>query len=107
MIVGRGRPGALLPEVVFRGGLHMGLGFPSGHAAVAAALATAAGTYLGSTGRQAAWGAVAVVGIARTFVGAHLPIDVIGGIALGWVVGSLVHLLFVRVPAAGSTRLRH
>jgi len=28
------------------------------------------------------------------YVGAHLPMDVIGGAALGWAVGALVHLLF-------------
>jgi undecaprenyl-diphosphatase len=50
-MVGRGRPGALIEGVVFHGGLDSGLGFPSGHAAVAAALATAGGAYLaGSLG---------------------------------------------------------
>jgi len=93
-VVGRGRPGMLLDALVFRGGIDTGLGFPSGHAAVAAALATAAGPHLGRTARRAAWGGVAVVGISRIFVGAHLPVDVVGGIALGWVLGALVHLLF-------------
>ncbi len=94
-IVGRGRPGSVLPhDMVFRGGLETGLGFPSGHAAVAAAIAAAASTYLGRTGRRVAWSGVAVVGIARIFVGAHLPVDVIGGVVLGWVIAALGHLLF-------------
>ena len=100
-IVGRGRPGTLLEGVVFHGGLDTGLGFPSGHAAVAAALATAAGAYLSRTGRRLAWGVVAVVGIARIFVGAHLPVDVVGGLALGWMVGALVHLL-LGAPRGGA-----
>lgn len=93
-MVGRGRPGTLLQGVVFHGGLDRGLGFPSGHVAVAAALATAVGVYLGRTGRRVVWVAVALVGIARIFVGAHLPVDVVGGVALGWAVGALVHVLF-------------
>jgi undecaprenyl-diphosphatase len=36
---------------------------------------------------------VAVVGLARVYVGAHLPLDVVGGAAVGWGVGSAVHLL--------------
>jgi undecaprenyl-diphosphatase len=33
------------------------------------------------------------VGFARVFVGAHLPLDVAGGFALGYTVGALVHLV--------------
>ncbi len=102
-ITGRGRPGALLQNVVFRGGRDSGLGYPSGHAAVAAALATSARPHLGRTGRRAASGTVAVVGVGRIFVGAHLPVDVMGGAALGWVLGALVHLLFGE-PGGGIDR---
>lgn len=33
-----------------------------------------------------------LVGVARIYIGAHFPIDVIGGAALGWAVGAAVHL---------------
>jgi membrane-associated phospholipid phosphatase len=36
--------------------------------------------------------AVFVTAFARMFVGAHFPLDVIGGIALGWSVGAVVNL---------------
>lgn len=92
LIVARARPDILLAEVSVRGTTATGLGFPSGHAAVAAALATALSPYLGQRSRQLAWGVVWAVAIGRVYVGAHLPLDVLGGVALGWLVGSLVHL---------------
>ena len=35
----------------------------------------------------------ALVCVSRLYVGVHLPLDVVGGAALGWAAGSLVHLL--------------
>jgi membrane-associated phospholipid phosphatase len=92
-LVGRGRPDDLLGDVHVRGGQDGGLGFVSGHAAVAVAIATLVGPYLGRRSRWIA--AVAALGVclSRMYVGAHLPLDVIGGAALGWAAGSLVHLL--------------
>src|SRR5205085_8882867 len=91
-LVGRARPATLLGAAVLRGAPGTGVGFPSGHAAVAAALATAAGPYLGRRTRRILWAGVAIVGVARIYVGAHLPIDVVGGAALGWAVGAAFHL---------------
>ncbi|HEV2921708.1 MAG TPA: phosphatase PAP2 family protein, partial [Actinomycetota bacterium] len=91
--IGRGRPVDLLPDVHLRGSHDNGLGFVSGHAAVAVAIATMIVPYLG---RRARWVAVLVaflVCVSRLYVGAHLPLDVVGGAALGWAAGSLVHLL--------------
>jgi membrane-associated phospholipid phosphatase/tRNA A-37 threonylcarbamoyl transferase component Bud32 len=91
--VGRGRPVDLLPDPHLRGHHDSGLGFVSGHAAVAVAIATMIAPYLG---RRARWIAVlwaALVCVSRLYVGAHLPLDVVGGAALGWAAGSLVHLL--------------
>jgi undecaprenyl-diphosphatase len=74
------------------------LGFPSGHAAVAAALVVACAAYL--TGPWL-WVSVAlslVVPIGRIYVAAHLPLDVVGGAALGVVAASATHLT-LGVPA--------
>jgi uncharacterized membrane protein YbhN (UPF0104 family)/membrane-associated phospholipid phosphatase/tRNA A-37 threonylcarbamoyl transferase component Bud32 len=107
-VVGRGRPGSLLDQVLLRGATEAGLGFPSGHVAVAAALATAAAPHLGRTARRTVWAVVAMVAVARIYVGAHLPVDVVGGAALGWLAGALVHLLWgapARPPAAGVVQV--
>jgi membrane-associated phospholipid phosphatase len=91
--VGRERPADLLDGVNLRGPHDNGLGFVSGHAAVAVAIATMIIPYLDRRVRWVAWLVAALVGVSRLYVGAHLPFDVIGGAALGWAAGSLVHLL--------------
>lgn len=88
----RGRPGELLSEVLLRGVSEGGHGFVSGHAAVAAALATVAAGHVSRRVRWLAWAGVWAVAASRVYVGAHLPFDVIGGAALGWTVGAIVHL---------------
>jgi len=101
-VVSRARPDALLSDVIVRHAGDTGLGFPSGHAAVAAALATAAGPFLPRRARHATWLIVALVSAGRVYVGSHLPDDVLGGMALGWMIGAAWHLA-VGVPARGVT----
>jgi glycosyltransferase 2 family protein len=91
--VQRGRPQTLLDEVNILGEPARGLGYVSGHSAVAVALATVASPYLGRRARRVAWVLAGCVCLARMYVGSHLPFDVLGGAALGWAAGSLV--LFV------------
>jgi len=98
-LVGRGRPGDVLSDVVFRGSAAThGLGFPSGHAAVSCALAATALPFLAGRWRWAVWLVPLTVGFARVFVGAHFPLDVVGGFALGYTLAALTHL------AGGSPR---
>jgi membrane-associated phospholipid phosphatase len=94
----RGRPSDLLDDVVVRGAAPHGLGFVSGHIAVVTALALVAWPWLPRWGRWAAGAAVAAVFLTRMYVGAHLPLDMVGGAALGVAVGALVRLL-LGVPA--------
>jgi membrane-associated phospholipid phosphatase len=96
--VERGRPSDLLDEVVVRGAAPHGLGFVSGHIAVVTSLAFVAWPWLPRWGRWAAGAAVAAVFLTRMYVGAHLPLDMVGGAALGLAVGALVRLL-LGVPA--------
>lgn len=92
-LVNRARPAELISGVVIHGQPAEGLGFPSGHAAVSAALAATAVPFLARRWRRWIWLLPVTVGLARIFVGAHLPLDVVGGFVLGWTVGALVHLI--------------
>ncbi len=66
----RGRPDGLLPDVVIRGEEALGRGFVSGHAATLTALAAVVWPWLGRRGRVAVAVLVAVVCLARVYVGA-------------------------------------
>jgi glycosyltransferase 2 family protein len=92
VLVGRERPDELLPDVNVRDP-DGGLGFVSGHAAVAVAIATMITPYLGRRARWVAFAVAGLVCVSRVYVGVHLPLDVVGGAALGWAAGSLIHLL--------------
>jgi glycosyltransferase 2 family protein len=91
--VGRGRPGALISDSISRQASLLGDGYVSGHATVAFALATVLHPYLTRTWRMVVWGLAASVGFARVYVGAHLPLDIVGGAALGCGVGLIVLLV--------------
>ena len=95
-IVTRGRPDGLLSDVVIRGADAVGRGFISGHAATLTALAAVAWPWLGRRGRIVVAVLVTVVCLTRVYVGAHLPLDVVGGAGLGLAVAGVVRLLFGR-----------
>ena len=93
-VVDRGRPAALLTAVEERELFGAdSLGYPSGHAAVAAALTVVVAAHLSVRWLIAALALGAVVLFGRMYVGAHLPLDIIGGAALGAIAGSVVNLV--------------
>jgi undecaprenyl-diphosphatase len=97
-IAERGRPGALLSGVEEREVFGAeSLGSPSGHAAVAAALTVVVAAHLSVRWTIVATVLGAVVVFGRIYVGAHLPLDVVGGAAVGAIVGSAVNMI---VPPA-------
>lgn len=86
-IVLRDRPGSYLPDIVIREGDGTGLGYVSGHAAVAACAATVAASVLPRPWRPVAAVVAGLVGLARIAHGVHLPADVIGGWSFGALIG--------------------
>jgi membrane-associated phospholipid phosphatase len=93
-IVDRGRPSSLVEGVVQRGAEKGDRGFPSGHAAVSAVLTVVAWPYLSDGRRGQAVALSAFVPFARMYVGAHLPLDLVGGSALGFAIGCAFNLAF-------------
>lgn len=82
-IVGRERPVELLSNIVMLDVIQ-GPGFPSGHVALATALAFTIGHVL--TKKYHWIPVVWIVGVAfsRMNLGVHLPLDLVGGFAIGW-----------------------
>jgi undecaprenyl-diphosphatase len=95
-VIRRDRPGSLLPDTLGRGPDASGLGYLSGHAGVAFALGAAALPRLSRPGRVLVLGAISTVAVTRVYVGAHLPLDIVGGAALGVAVEAGLAMLTTR-----------
>ena len=107
--VERGRPFELLAGVHVRESGITGLGFVSGHTAVSFALATAITPWLKGKWRLLPLALASCVGFARIYVGAHLPLDVLGGAGVGIACGSLSAWAFGRphdrtLPSTSTSR---
>lgn len=89
----RPRPAGVLHDVTVRDEAATGFGYPSGHTTVAFALAAVLHPLLPSAWRWLPWLLAGAVGVGRVYVGAHFPMDVVGGAALGVVIGGVAGLL--------------
>jgi undecaprenyl-diphosphatase len=85
-LASRERPLQLLPVVRVRERAS-GLGYVSGHSAVAFALAVSLAPELRRGWRTAPFALASVVGFGRMYAGVHLPLDVVGGVGLGILAG--------------------
>jgi undecaprenyl-diphosphatase len=92
LLVKRERPGTTVPDAILHGVNSAGLSFVSGHAIITFAIAGLLALML-----PRRWGIVAFVlatlnAVARVYLGAHNPLDVVGGAAIGLAIAAVLDL---------------
>lgn len=91
-VIHRERPGTTTAGAIVRGGTPTtGVSFVSGHVILVTGLAWVVTPYLRGRWRAAPWVVVGIVALARIYLGAHNPLDVVGGFGLGLLIGGLVN----------------
>ncbi|MGI9642197.1 MAG: phosphatase PAP2 family protein [Acidimicrobiia bacterium] len=101
--IARERPAEAVESTELRlGAADSGLGFPSGHAALATTTAALVARRSHSRRALGLEAIPALVGFSRVHVGAHYPLDVIGGWALGVVVADTVASVIEAVVGEAS-----
>ena len=95
----RERPGTTQVGAIVRGDVPTaGPSFVSGHVVLTTSLAWLVTPSLPRRWRPVPWIVVGGVAFSRIFLGAHNPLDVVGGAGLGLAIGALAQLVF-RPPA--------
>ena len=101
-VVVRERPGTTVDDAVLRGDVAAGgQSFVSGHAVLVTALAVIVLPYLRGRWKLLPGAVVVLVMFTRVYVGAHNPLDVVGGGGLGLAIGAASNLL-LGVPDGGA-----
>lgn len=92
------RPGARWPETILRDVPTLGAAFPSGHAIILFGTVALLWPYLRGRARVAMVAIAVVAALARIYLGAHAPLDVIGGAGAGLAVGGLIDIVLDVAP---------
>lgn len=98
VLVQRERPGTTIPGAVLRDVPSAGLSFPSGHAVIVFGILVLLAPYLRRRWQLTVLLLALLNSVARIYLGAHAPLDVLGGAAAGVLLGAVLNLV-VGVPA--------
>jgi membrane-associated phospholipid phosphatase len=104
LLVQRERPGTTVPDAILRGVHPGGLSFVSGHAIITFAIAGLLGLVLPRRWAVVAFVLATLNGVARVYLGAHNPLDVVGGAAIGLAIAATLDLVLDVAHDRGGSR---
>jgi undecaprenyl-diphosphatase len=104
LLVQRERPGTTVPDAVLRGVHPAGLSFVSGHAIITFAIAGLLGLVLPRRWAVVAFVLATLNAVARVYLGAHNPLDVVGGAAVGLAIAAALDLVLDVARDRGGSR---
>ena len=107
-IVDQPRPTAVIPGLDVHGYPQdpLGRAYPSAHTAVTVAVVAALWPWAGRPQRAAGLAVAVLVPLNRIYIGAHWPVDVVGGAAVGLVAAVLSWMVAARWPIAQARPAR-
>lgn len=97
ILVQRPRPPQALARIVSRDTMAYGFGFPSGHAALSTLLCVLLWDIVPSKYRWLLVAGVGLICLSRMYLGVHSPLDIIGGICVGLIVGLTIKLPILKL----------
>jgi undecaprenyl-diphosphatase len=104
LLVQRERPGTTVPDAILRGVHPAGLSFVSGHAIITFAIAGLLALVLPRRWAVLAFVLASLNAVARVYLGAHNPLDVVGGAAIGLAIAAAFDLVLDVARDRGGSR---
>jgi membrane-associated phospholipid phosphatase len=104
LLVQRERPGTTVPDAILHGVHPAGLSFVSGHAIITYAIAGLLALVLPRRWAVVAFVLATLNAVARVYLGAHNPLDVVGGVAVGLAIAAALDLVLDVARDRGGSR---